>query len=52
MNAQYYFPVLDKSFGMSQAGIWLNFALVKLPDLTDGVCASPCTFTVRDRLTH
>src|SRR3954451_6554298 len=48
----YYFAMLGKRFGMRQARIWLTFALVKPPDLTGGVCASPCNLIVRDRLTH
>jgi hypothetical protein len=48
----YYFAMLGKRFGMRQARIWLTFALVKPPDLTGGVCASPCNLIVRDRLTY
>src|SRR4051794_25552805 len=48
----YYFAMLGKRFGMRQARIWLTFALVKPPDLTDGVCASPCNLIARDRLTY
>jgi len=43
----YYFAMLGKRFGMRQARIWLTFALVKPPDLTGGVCASPCNLIVR-----
>src|SRR3954447_15343328 len=48
----YYFAMLDKHFGMRQVRIWLTFTLVKPPDLTGGVCASPCNLIVRDRLTY
>src|SRR3954467_7102327 len=48
----YYFAMLGKRFGMRQARICLTFALVKPPDLTGGVCASPCNLIVRDRLTY
>ena len=44
----YYFAMLGKSFGMRQARIWLTAALVKLPDLTSGVCASLYNLTVKD----
>ena len=48
----YYFAMLGKYFGRRQARIWLTFALVKPPDLTGGVCASPCNLIVRDQLTY
>ena len=48
----YYFAMLGKHFGMRQARIWLTFAPVKPPDLTGGVCASPCNLIVRDGLTY
>ena len=48
----YYFAMLGKRFGMRQARIWLTFALVRPPDLTGGVCASPCNLIVRYSPTH